>query len=191
MDFVLSERQKSIQWAATEFARGEFLPEQAKECDQAGQFPEALWKKACQLRMIGIHYPKEYGGLGLGLSETMLTTEALCRVDSSLGSALASVDLGSEIILRFGSREQKEKILSPLVKGEKCLGAALAESEDDRNVSQVSTVADKRGEEYVVQGTKRFVSNASLANHFLVLCRDPKEGMISLIVEREQPSANP
>ena len=110
MDFTLSDRQKNLQWAAGEFGRGEFRPDLAMELDQAGRFPDSVWKKACQLGLLGIHYPREFGGSGLGIFETILVTEALCRADAGFGNALASVDAGSEIILKFGSQEQKETI---------------------------------------------------------------------------------
>lgn len=184
MDFDLSDEQKDVQKAAREFAQGEFDPDLALELDQAGQFPESIWKKACRLGFIGIHYPEEFGGQGLGLFENVLVIEAFCRVDSGIGSALSTLDLGSEVILKFGSHEQKKNFLPPLVKGEKRLGIAFAESEDGKDFSSISTVAERCGNQYLVHGKKRFVLNASLANAFLMLCKEPKEGWITLIVER-------
>ncbi len=67
MDFELSSEQKDVQRAATEFARGEFDPDLALELDESGTFPDNLWRKAAQLGFIGIHYPEEFGGQGLGL----------------------------------------------------------------------------------------------------------------------------
>ena len=120
MDFTLSAKQKNLQWAAGEFARGEFQPDLAMTLDQAGHFPESVWKKACQLGLIGTHYPREFGGSGLGIFETVLVTAALSRVDAGFGNVLASVDVGSEIILKLGQREQKKKILPPLPQRESC-----------------------------------------------------------------------
>lgn len=184
MDFELSNEQKDIQKAANEFARGEFDPDLALELDQGGQFPESIWKKASQLGFIGIHYPEEFGGQGLGLFENILVIEAFCRVDSGIGSALSTVDLGSEVFLKFGSTEQKKNLLPPLAKGERRLSIAFAESEDGRDFFSISTTAEKRGEKYLIRGKKRFVLNASLANSFVVLCKELKEGWITLIVER-------
>ena len=186
MNFELSDEQKDVQRAAIEFARGEFDPDLALELDQTGQFPESIWKKASRLGFIGIDYPEEFGGQGLGLFENVLVTEAFCRVDSGMGCALSMVNIGSEVILKFGSHEQKKNFLLPLTKGERRLSIAFAESEDGRDMSSISTVAEGGSEGYLLHGEKRFVLNASLANAFVVLCREPKEGWITLMVGREK-----
>jgi alkylation response protein AidB-like acyl-CoA dehydrogenase len=186
MDFELSDEQKDIQKAATEFANGEFDPDLAQEFDQNGTFPEATWKKAAQLGFIGIHYPEEFGGQGLSLLENVLVTEAFCRADSGIGSALSLVDLGSELILKFGSQEQMGRFLPPLVKGEKRMTIAFGESEDDKDLSLISTTAEKREKRYLIRGLKRFVLNASLADAFIILCKEPVEGWILLIAEKEK-----
>jgi len=186
MDFQLSDEQKDIQKAAKEFAQGEFDPDLALELDQNGRFPESIWKKAAQLGFIGIHYPEEFGGQGCGLFENLLVIEAFCTVDSGIGSALSTVDLGSEVILKFGSHEQKSQFLLPLARGEKRLGVAFGESEDGRDLTALSTVAEAQRDGYSLQGKKSFVLNASLANAFLTLCKEPKEGWITLIVERDK-----
>jgi alkylation response protein AidB-like acyl-CoA dehydrogenase len=184
MNFELSDEQKDVQRAAREFAQGEFDPDLALELDESRKFPESLWKKAAQLGFIGIHYPEEFGGQGLGLFENLLVVEAFCRVDSGIGSALSTVDLGSEIILKFGSQGQKEQFLIPLTRGAKRMSVAFAESEDGKDFSSISTVSERRGEEYLIHGGKRFVLNAALADSFITLCKDSNEGWVTLIVER-------
>ena len=186
MNFELSDEQKDVQKAAREFAQGEFDPDLALELDQSGTFPESIWKKACQLGFIGIHYPEEFGGQGLGLFENVLVIEAFCRVDSGIGSALSTVDIGSEIILKFGSKDQKEQFLIPLTKGAKRMSIAFAESEDGEDLSSISTVAERRKEGYLIHGGKRFVINAALADAFIILCKEQKEGWVTLIVSREK-----
>ena len=186
MNFELSDEQKDVQNAAREFAQGEFDPDLALELDQEGKFPESLWKKATRLGFIGIHYPEEFGGQGLGFFENLLVIEAFCRIDSGIGSALSAVDLGSEVILKFGSNEQKKKLLTRLSKGEARLGMAFAESEDSRDLTSISTIAEKRMDEYSVHGKKSFVLNASSADSFITLCQEPEGGWITLIVEREK-----
>jgi acyl-CoA dehydrogenase len=186
MDFELTQRQKNIQWTATEFAKGEFDSNLSITLDQNREFPEAIWKKACQLGFIGVNYPKEFGGLGLGLLEKALVIEAFCKVDSGIGIALNTVDLGSAIILKFGSLGQKEQFVAPLAKGQKALSIAFAESEVGNDFSTISTVAERVGEEYILNGRKRFVFNALLADAFIILCKEPKEGWITLIMEKQE-----
>ena len=85
MNFELSDEQKDVQRAAREFAQGEFDPDLALELDQSGTFPESIWKKACQLGFIGIHYPEQFGGQGMGLLENVLVIEAFCGLIPELG----------------------------------------------------------------------------------------------------------
>jgi alkylation response protein AidB-like acyl-CoA dehydrogenase len=186
MDFELSDEHKDVQKAAREFAQGEFDPDLALELDQSGTFPDKIWKKAAQLGFIGIHYPEDLGGQGLGLFENLLVLEAFCRVDSGIGCALSTVDLGSEILLEFGSQDQKKNFLLPLARGEKRLTIAFAESDDENDFSSLSTLSEKREQEYSLRGEKRFVLNASLADSFITLCKEPREGWVILIVERER-----
>ncbi len=186
MDFQLSEEQKDIQKAAAEFARGEFDSDLALEMDQRGTFPEALWKKAARLGFIGVYYPEELGGQGFGLLETILITEAFCRVDSGIGSALSLVDLGSELIIKFGSEKQRRRYLPPLAKGEKRLTVAFAESEDDRDLSLISTKIERVESDYVIHGVKRYVLNVLLADTYLVLCKESVEGLLPLIIEKDE-----
>ncbi len=186
MDFELTDEQRDIQKAALEFAQGEFDPDLALELDQTGVFPESLWRKAARLGFIGLQYPEAFDGQGLTLLENLLVTEAFCRVDSGIGSALSLVDLGSELLLKFGSQEQMERFLPPLARGEKRLTVAFGESEDDQDLSLISTVAEKRESGYLIRGWKRFVLNATLADAFIILCKEPIEGWIPFIVEKDE-----
>ena len=88
MDFELTKSQKEIQKAAREFAKGEFLKELALELDRKHEFPEKIWKKAGELGFIGIHFPEEYSGQGLGVLENILVAEEFCSRDSTIGSAV-------------------------------------------------------------------------------------------------------
>jgi len=88
MDFELTKSQKEIQKAAREFAKGEFLKELALELDRKHEFPEIIWKKAGELGFIGIHFPEEYSGQGLGVLENILVAEEFCSRDSTIASAV-------------------------------------------------------------------------------------------------------
>jgi alkylation response protein AidB-like acyl-CoA dehydrogenase len=106
-------------------------------------------------------------------------------VDSGIGSALSLVDLGSEILLEFASHEQKKRWLTPLAKGEQQLSIAFGESEDENDISSISTIVKERGDGYLINGKKRFVWNTDLANSFITLCKDDKERLMTFIIERE------
>ncbi len=191
MNFELTEEQKDIQKAAREFAKKEFVKEIAMELDKKEEFPFEIWKKACELGFIGVHYPEEYGGQGLGILENSLIVEEFCRVDSSIGTAISSANFASEIILRKGTKEQKEKYLPPLTKGKAISGGAFTEPEHGSDITSLQTRAVKDGDDYIINGTKTLITNAPYADFFIVLCQTNSEaqpsykGQSILIVERE------
>lgn len=88
MDFSLSEEQKDIKKAAREFVQGEFDLEEALDLERNGQFPFRIWKKACKLGFIGVHFPEKYGGQDLGILENAIVIEEFCRQHPGIGMAL-------------------------------------------------------------------------------------------------------
>jgi alkylation response protein AidB-like acyl-CoA dehydrogenase len=190
MDFDLTEEQKDIQKAAQEFAQGEFDKEKILEWEQTHTFPEEIWKKACKLGFIGLHFPEEYGGQGYGITENMLMVEEFCRQDSGVGIALSLADFSSEVILRFGTPEQKKKYILPVTRGEFISAGAYTEPDHGSDITLLSTTAKREGDSFLINGTKTFITNATLADFFIVLCqRDPDaipsyRGQCTLIVEK-------
>ncbi len=190
MDFELTEEQKDIQRAAREFAEGEFTRELAVELDRKEEFPFDLWRKACKLGFIGAHFPEEYGGQGFGILENALIVEEFCRKDSTLGTALLLADFASEIILRHGSEEQKKKYLPKITGGEAISAGAFTEPEHGSDITFMSTTAVKDGDYYIINGTKTLISNAPIADFFIVLCqinpeaKPPYRGQSLFLVEK-------
>jgi alkylation response protein AidB-like acyl-CoA dehydrogenase len=190
MDFELTEEQKDIQQAARGFAQGEFDKEKILEWEQSHTFPRELWKKACKLGFVGIHFPEEYGGQGYGLFENILIVEELCRRDSGVGIALSLVDFSSEVILHFGTSEQKRRCLIPVAKGECISAGAYTEPDHGSDITTLSTTATKQGDAFVINGTKTFITNGSIADFFIVLCQvdphanPPYRGQSTLLVEK-------
>ena len=190
-DFILTDDQKAIKEAAREFAEKEF-PNYAEEYDREEKFPFELWKKAAQLGFIGMSIPEEYGGQGLGVFDTCLVIEEFWRVDGGLGMITAST-FGSEQIQMFGTEEQKKKYLPPLAKGEKICAACYTEPQAGSDVAGIKTRADKDGDEYVINGTKMFITNGTIADYYIVLARtDPNPpkrhlGMSVFLVEKDMP----
>lgn len=169
MDFDLTEEQKDIIKAAREFAEGEF-PDLAQECDRKEEFPKHLWEKACKLGFVGVFIPETYGGAGLGFLEHCLINEEFWRIDPGIASSILSATFGSEMILLFGTEEQKKKWLPPLVQANAITGAAITEPDAGSDVSSIRTTAILKGDEYVVNGNKMFITNGTVANYLQVLC---------------------
>jgi len=169
MDFDLTDEQRDIIKAAREFAEKEF-PDIAQDCDRNEEFPKHLWKKACDLGFVGVFIPETYGGAGLGYLEHCLINEEFWRIDPGIAGAILSATFGSEMILLFGTEEQKKKWLPPLVQAKAITGAAITEPDAGSDVSSVSTNAVLQGDEYVINGTKMFITNGTIANFLQVLC---------------------
>jgi alkylation response protein AidB-like acyl-CoA dehydrogenase len=190
MDFKLGYEQESIQKAAAEFAVGEFKKEIALEHERNHTFPYDIWKKACELGFVGIHYPEECGGQEYGVLENALVVEAFCRQDSGLGIALSDADSSAEMILRFGSNEQKKKYLIPIAKGEAISSGAFTEPDHGSDITGLSCTAVKEGNEYIINGSKTFITNGPICQFAIVLCQtdskvDPSHrGQSSILVEQ-------
>ena len=187
MDFNLSEEQTDIQKAAREFAQGEFDLEYALDLDRNCQFPHKIWKKACNLGFIGIHFPNRYGGQDLGLLENILIVEEFCRQHSGIGMALGLSDFGSEMILRFGNDDQKRRNLPPIATGEYASSLAYMEQDQTDEFSSFNTVAIRNVDGYLVNGGKLFVVNGALSGPMVVLCQlnNPEcDEQVALIVEK-------
>ncbi|HEC56959.1 MAG TPA: acyl-CoA dehydrogenase, partial [Candidatus Syntrophoarchaeum butanivorans] len=191
MDFELTEEQKDIAKAAREFAEGEFDKDYAMECDQEHKFPRELVRKAGELGFIGVHYPEEYGGAGLGALENALIVEEMCRVDSTLGLCIALPDFGCEIIKWFGTEEQKKKYLPKVCSGEWISAGIFTEPDHGSDITELSTTAVKDGDEWVINGTKTFITNGEIADFGVILVQtDPDakpkyRGMSTFIVEKD------
>lgn len=169
MDFELNEEQKDIKKAARDFAEGEYDDDKFREMDEKEEFPMDLWKKACELGFVGMNFPEKYGGQGLGMLETVIAMEEFARVDMGFTMAAATT-FGSEIILIYGSEEQKEKYLTPLTKGEWICGGAFTEPDAGTDMLAASTAAELKGDEWVINGNKMFITNGTIANYFCTLC---------------------
>lgn len=174
MDFDLNKEQQDIIKAAREFAEGEF-PDVAMEFDRDETFDLALWKKACELGFVGVFIPEEYGGLGYGFLEHCLITEEFWAVDPGIGQAILSTTFGSELLSLFGSEKQKNLTLPQLVTGQAILATAITEPDAGSDVTAVNTSAAKDGGEWVINGSKMFITNGNLAKYLIVFClTDPE-----------------
>ncbi len=190
MDFELTTEQKDIQEAARKFAKGEFTRELALKHEEEHSFPRELWQKACGLGFIGLHFPADTGGAGLNVIENVLVVEEFCRRDSGLGTALALSDFASEIIMRHGSDEQKNKYLPAVASGKMISAGAFTEPNHGSDITRMDTRAVKDGDEWVINGTKTFITNGQIADFYIVLCQTDAEaqpsyrGMATILVDK-------
>ncbi|MGB5303500.1 MAG: acyl-CoA dehydrogenase family protein [Gemmatimonadota bacterium] len=174
MDFELSKEQKDIQKAARRFAKGEFDRELALELEEKHEFPTEIWKKAADEGFMGLHYPEEYGGSGYGVMENTLVVEEFCRRDSGIGAALMTADFASENVLRYGTHEQKERYLPPIAEGTAISAGAITEPEHGSDITSMATMAVRDADEWVIKGVKTFITNAGIADDYVVVCQtDP------------------
>ena len=174
MDFELTKTQKEIQKAVREFAKGEFDKDLALELERKHEFPRKIWQKAGDLGLIGVHFPEEYSGQGLGCLEDILVVEELCRADSTIGSAVALSSFASELILHFGSPELKERFLPQVTEAQTLSAGAFTEPDHGSDITYMDTTAVKEQDHWVINGSKIFITNGGLAGFYSVLCQtDP------------------
>ncbi len=192
MDFELNKTQKDIQKAVRDFVKGEFDKDLALELAKNHEFPKKIWQKAGEIGLIGVHFPEEYSGQGLGSLEDILVIEELCRGDSSIGSAVALSSFASELIVHYGSNEMKEKFIPEVAEGRMLSAGAFTEPDHGSDITSVDTTAVKEGDEWVVNGGKTFITNGGLAGFYSVMCQtDPDtkpsyRGISLILVEADR-----
>ncbi|EMA49554.1 acyl-CoA dehydrogenase family protein [Halococcus thailandensis] len=191
MDYELSDEQKQIRDEVRRFAENEIAPI-ASEYDKAEKYPHDLIETAGEMGMLGATIPAEYGGAGYSTLETAIISEELFAVDPGIGLCVASTGFGAEAIIAAGTDEQKEEYLPPIASGDAIMGAAISEPDTGSDVSSVSTRAEKDGDEWVINGNKMWITNGSVGDYFVVLCKtDPDaegryNGFSQIIVESDR-----
>ena len=168
MDFDLPGEHRMIRDTVREFCEEEIEPI-AWDIEEEHRFPEEVFDELADLDVMGVPISEEYGGLGGDQLMYALVTEELGRVSGSIGlSYAAHVSLASKPIELFGTEEQKEEWLRPLAEGEYLGAWALTEPGSGSDASDMDTTAEKEGDSYVLNGTKQFITNASVAGSVLV-----------------------
>ncbi|MEM1537734.1 MAG: acyl-CoA dehydrogenase family protein [Candidatus Nezhaarchaeales archaeon] len=198
MDFELSKEQKMVIQAAREIAK-DFGPEYWREKEEKEEFGQEFWDALRKANFQGIAIPEEYGGGGMGMLELAMAMEELAANGCGMGGAwyltLTSV-FGGVTITRHGSRRLKEKYLPKIASGEMEFCLAVTEPNAGSNTFNIETKAVKEGDEYVINGTKMFISGADRAKGMTLLVRTtPKEkapkktyGISVFIVELPNPA---
>ena len=177
MDTELPDEHRMVRETVRDFCDAEIEPI-AQEIEDEHRFPAEIFEQLADLDMMGVPIDEDYGGLGGDTLMYALVAEELGRVSGSIGlSYVAHTSLASKPIEQFGTDAQKERWLRPLAEGEYLGGWALTEPESGSDASDMNTVAEKEGDEWVVNGTKQFITNASEAGSILVKAvTDPDAG---------------
>lgn len=191
MIFDLTETQLMIQETARKFAEEEIAPSSI-ERDEHGIFPHEIVKKMGELGFMGMIVPEEYGGAGLDVLSYVLALAEISKVDASCGVIMSvNNSLVCQGLTMWGSDFQKERYLKPLASG-KMLGAfALSEPEAGSDATNQRTVAERSGNEYILNGTKNWITNGSTADVVIVIAATDKSkgahGISALLVDKDAP----
>ena len=191
MDFKLTKEQEMIKKMVREFAENEMKPI-ASEIDENERFPEETIKKMAKLGLLGLTIPEEYGGAYVDGVSYAIVIEELSRVCASTGVITAVHNsIAPFPIIKYGTEEQKRKYLPSLARGEYLGAFALTEPNAGTDAASIQTTAEKEGDEYVLNGTKIFITNAPQAGIITVLAKTDRskgaKGISAFIVEKDTP----
>jgi hypothetical protein len=195
MDFLFTQEQEILKDSIRNFADKEILPF-VKESDEKGKWPEELTKKLGEMGLLGIVIPPEYSGAGYSNMDYVIILEEISKVDPSVGLVVAAHNsLCSNHINLFGSEEQKKKYLTRLASGQTLGAWALTEAEAGSDAAALKTKARKEGDYWVLNGSKLFITNGSLAEiHVIMAVTDPekeRKGISAFILEKGMAGFKP
>lgn len=196
MDFSLTEEQRAIRDAAREFARKEIDPI-VDEYDELQKFPMEQMKKAGELGFLGIIFPEEYGGAGLGYVEYVLVVTELSKVDPSFGISVAAHNsLCTNHLFKYGSEEQRRRFVVPLAKGEKIGAWSLTEPNAGSDAGGTQSWARKVDGGWILNGAKTFTTHGSVGDICVVFAVTEPEGrkghnISAFVIEKGTPGFRP
>jgi len=192
MDFDFSEHHALLRKTVRDFARSEVAPH-ARKWDEEERFPKELVPKLAELGLLGIRIPEEYGGSGMDTTSYAICVEECARVDGSLALTVASHNgLGTGHILAFGNEEQKRKYLPKAARGEWLAAWGLTEPGSGSDSAGLATTARRDGSDWVINGTKMFITQGSVGGFCVVLARtnagaSKQKGITAFIVDHGTP----
>ncbi|MBD8005633.1 acyl-CoA dehydrogenase family protein [Bacillus norwichensis] len=190
MDFRLTEEEQSIRKMVRDFSR-EVLAPKAAELDENNRFPTETIKQLAELGLMGIAYPEEYGGVGAGSISEAIAVEEMTAACAATGSILTAHYLGTDSLYLGASEEMKQKYLVPGFTGEHLFAFCLTEPGGGTDVSSMKTTARLEGDEYVLNGTKIFITNAGYADTYVVYAKTDTSlearGISAFVVEKDTP----
>ncbi|WP_435073653.1 acyl-CoA dehydrogenase family protein [Halorubrum sp. HHNYT27] len=191
MDFQLTDEQRQLREEVRKFADDEIRPV-ATEYDVAEEYPHEVMEKAAEMGLLAPHVPVEYGGVGYSSLENAILTEELFAADPGIGLCVSSAGFGAEALMEFGTEAQKERVLPEVTAGDAVMGSAISEPQAGSDVTSVATRAEKDGEEWVINGSKMWITNGTVADYFVVVCEtdpdvdDRYSGYSQILVEGDR-----
>jgi butyryl-CoA dehydrogenase len=188
VNLELTEEQQLLQKSVREFAAAEIKPI-ARENDETGKFPRAAFAKAAELGLTGVAMPEEFGGASMDHIAYTIVIEEISKYCASTGAILSVQNsLYCDPIYRYGTDEQKKRLLTPFASGEKIGCYALTEPQAGSNAAALATKAVLKGDKYVVNGTKAWITNGGAADAAIVYVNTHPEkgekGITALVVEK-------
>jgi alkylation response protein AidB-like acyl-CoA dehydrogenase len=190
MNYFLTEEQEMIRDLARRIAREKILPVRA-ELDEKEEFGWSIMKNLAEADLFGVYLPEEYEGTGGGCFELCLAVEELSRVCGAVAVSFAASALGAFPILLFGNDQQKRKYLPAIARGERLAAFALTEANAGSDAGGIQTTARLAGDEYILNGTKQWITNGGEAETYTVIAMTDKmkgsRGASAFIVERGAP----
>ncbi|MDH4161271.1 MAG: acyl-CoA dehydrogenase family protein [Nitrospirota bacterium] len=190
MDYLLTEEQLMIRDLARQIAVEKIVPVRA-ELDEHNKFPTDIMKAMAQADLMGLYIPEEYGGMGRGTLDFYIAIEEISKACLGVSTTYAANALGTYPILLFGSDEQKKKYLPDIAAGKKLVAFGLTEANAGSDASGIQTTAKLEGNEYVVNGTKQWITNGGEADIYTIIAitdksRGPR-GASAFVVEKGTP----
>lgn len=188
--YQLTEEQKMIKTLARKIADEKILPIRAK-LDESEEFPHEVLKALTEAGLTGLYIDEEFGGAGMGTFEMSLVMEELSRACAGIAISYGACGLGAYPLILFGSKEQNKKYLSRIASGECYAAFALTEAEAGSDAGNVKTRAEKKGNKYVLNGTKQWITNGSVAEIYTVIASTNRargaRGLSAFVVEKGTP----
>ena len=190
MDFKFSEREEMLRKSVREFAEAEVTPKM-EAMEETGEFPTDLLKPMADLGIMGVITSPEYDGVGLGYVARTIVLEELGRVCAAMPMALQVHHMACADLNDFGNEEQKKKYLPPLAKGETMGCVAVTDPSGGSDVVGMKTTAELKGDKYILNGRKCFITNSHTSDFWVVICKTAEgaKGLSALIVDKDAPGA--
>ncbi len=193
MDYFLTEDQLMIKEITRQIAEEKVVPVR-EELDDKEEFPWEIMKVLAQSDLFGLFIPEEYGGLGKGCLELCIAVEELSRACLGVSTTYAANALGTSPILLFGSEEQKKKYLPDIAAGKRLVAFGLTEANAGSDAAGIQTTAKLDGNEYVLNGTKQWITNGGEAEIYTIIAMTDRSkgarGAAAFIVEKGTPGFN-